>query len=191
MPEKPLKTLNGKKFEGVLAEPIDDGLFMPVIYDDPAWPKYLRAAELKRRELRLNKMPALARHLGIDVGSFNLADPANMVGLMMFYAAIAERLASHVVPGFMQKPRGKHPREVMRAIRQMVDIMKTSGKVGSDLEACRDFLKFETPDLARPGRKSELEQKAKSLRNLVAKDRADAARSEKPVHKKPRLVFVK
>jgi hypothetical protein len=131
MREKPLKTLNGKKFEGVLAEPIDDGLFMPVIHDDPAWPKYLRAAELKRRELRLNKMPALARHLGIDVGSFNLADPANMVGLMMFYAAIAERLASHVIPGFMQKPRGKHPREVMRAIRQMVDTVKTSGKVGS------------------------------------------------------------
>ena len=92
MKEKPLKGLNGKKFEGVLAEPIDDGFFMPLLHDDPAWPVYLQAVELKRRELRLDKMQALARHLDIDVKPFNLADPSNGTGLMMFYAVIAEKL---------------------------------------------------------------------------------------------------
>jgi hypothetical protein len=33
MTDKPLKSLNGKKFEGVLAEPIDHGLFMPLLLD--------------------------------------------------------------------------------------------------------------------------------------------------------------
>jgi hypothetical protein len=192
MADKPLKSLNGKKFEGVLAEPIDHGFFMPVLLpDDPAWPLYLRAIKLKKRELRLDKMQALARHLDIDIEQFNLTDPSNGFGLMMFYAVIAETLASHMIPGFMEKPRGKHPREIVRLIRECVDAMKANGKAGSDLEACRDFLKHETPELARPRNKSELEQKAKSLRNLVARDRASVERAEKAVHKKPGLRVVK
>jgi hypothetical protein len=191
MTDKPLKSLNGKKFEGVLAEPIDDGFFMPLLHDDPAWPVYLQAAKLKRQQLRLDKMPALARHLGIDVERFNLADPANLSGLMMFYATVAEKLASHVVPGFQEKPRGKHPREIARLIRQGVDAMKENGKATSDLEACRDFLKFETPDLARPHNRTELEKKAESLCNLISKDRSDAERAEKALHKKQPLRVVK
>jgi hypothetical protein len=137
MTDKPLKSLNGKKFEGVLAEPIDDGLFMPLMKDDPAWPVYLQAVEIKRRQLRLDKMPALARHLGIDVERFNLADPANVSGLMMFYATIAEKLAGQIIPGFQNKPRGKQPREIVRLIRKAIDHVKDNGGAESDLEACR------------------------------------------------------
>jgi hypothetical protein len=191
MKEKPLKTLNGKKFEGGLAEPIDTGMFMPVRPDDPAWPTYLQAHAMVMSSLRLAKMPALAQHLGIDVENYGLSDPSNGLGLMMLYARIAQELAAHVVPGFMEKPRGKHPREIVGVIRKAVDFAKEHGKFGSDLEACRNFLKLETPDLGRPGKRSELEQKAKSLRNLVAKDRANAARAEKAVHKKTALRIVK
>jgi len=196
MTDKPLKTLNGKKFEGVLAEPIDHGLFMPVRLDDPAWPTYLKALELTMRSLRLAKMPALAEHLDVDNDAIELTvsstpAPPNAFGLALFYYSIAEKLAALVVPGFQEKSRGKQPREIIRVIRNAVDALKEHGKATSDLEACRNFLKFETPDLARPGKKSELEQKAKSLRNLVAKDRASAARAEKAVHKNARLRVVK
>jgi len=44
MKDKPLKSLNGKRFEGVLAEPIDTGMFMPVREDDLAWPKYFEGS---------------------------------------------------------------------------------------------------------------------------------------------------
>jgi hypothetical protein len=186
MTDKPLKSLNGKKFEGALAEPIDTGLFMPSLLlpnDDPAWPLYLNQRKLIMIDQRLTKMPALARHLDIDVERFTDAST--------LYTAIALKLASHVVPGFQEKSRGKQPREIVRLIRRAVDAMKDNGKAGSDLEACRDFLKHETPELARPGNKSELEQKAKSLRNLVAKDRANAKRAAKALHKKPGLRVVK
>lgn len=191
MTDKPLKSLNGKKFEGVLAEPIDTGMFMPVRPDDPAWPKYLEAHHWAMHSQRMAKMPALAHHLGIDIEMLDLSDTSNGSGLMMLLGRVALELAGHVVPGFQEKSRGKQPREVIRVIRNAVDAMKESGKVGSDLEAAREFIKFETPDLARPGRKSELERRAKSLRNLLAKDRAAAARAEKALHKKTRLRVVK
>jgi hypothetical protein len=191
MADKLPKSLNGKKFEGVLAEPIDDGFFMPLLHDDPAWPVYLQAVKLKRRELRLDKMPALAEHLGIDVKQFNLADPANLTGLMAFYATIAEQLASHVVPGFMIKPRGKHPREIVRFIRTAVDAMQEAGKAGSDEEAACNYLKLETPDLARPHNRIELRKKTRSLCNRISADRKAAERDEKALHKKQPLRVVK
>lgn len=191
MTDKPLKSLNGKKFEGELAEPIDTGLFMPLGGDDPTWLLYLRTRARMLSEQRRAKMPALARHLGINVNDFNLSDPANGVGLLMFYAVIAENLAGHVVPGFAEKERGKHPQEIVRLIRRAVDAAKEAGKASSDLDFCSSFLKHETPDLARPGNKSELARRARSLCNLVAKDRASAARAEKAVHKKARLRVVK
>jgi hypothetical protein len=191
MADKPLKSLNGKKFEGVLAEPIDHELFMPLVPDDPAWPLYLQARAAVMLERRLDKMTALARHLDVDLKPFNLADPANVTGLMMFYAVVATQLASHVVPGFSEQPRGKHPREIIRLTRRAADAAKASGKIVNDLEFCRYVLKAEVPDLARPGRKGELEKRAKSLRNLIAKDRAAADRAEKVLHKKTRLRIVK
>jgi len=106
-------------------------------------------------------MPALAEHLGIDVEVYGLSDPSNGIGLMMLYGRIAQELAGRVIPGFMEKSRGKHPREIVRLTREMVDAMKEHGKAGSDLEACRNYLKFATPELAKPGRKSELEKKGK------------------------------
>src|SRR5260370_41876498 len=104
---------------------------------------------------------------------------------------MAEDLASHVVPGFEEKSRGQRPQEIVRLIRNAADFAKGAGKASSDLAVCREILKGEMPDLARPARKSELEKRAKSLRNLVAKDRASAARAEKAVHKKGRLRVVK
>jgi hypothetical protein len=191
MTDKPLKTLNGKKFDGVLAEPIDTGMFMPLRDDDPAWPKYLQTHAMVMSSLRMAKMPALAQHLGIDVESFGLSDPSNGLGLAMLCTRVAQELAGRVVPGFMEKSRGKHPREIVRLIRAAADFAKKAGKASSDLDVCRALLKHETPDLARPGNKSELERRAKSLRNLVAKDRAAADRAEKALHKKPRLRVVK
>jgi hypothetical protein len=191
MTDKPLKSLNGKKFEGVLAEPIDTGLFMPLLPDDPAWPKYLQAQALMLNSKRLAKMPELARHLDIDVEQFNLSDPANGGGLLMLYGIIAEKLASLVVPGFQEKSRGKHPREVVRMIRMAIDSTKENSKFGSDREACLSYLKIEDPELARPHNRTELEKKAESLCNLISEDRADAARAEKALHKKQPLRVVK
>ena len=108
----------------------------------------------------------------------------------MLLGVIALKLAAGVVPGFQEKPRGKHPREIIRAIRKMVDARKEADKAGSDQEACRTFLKFETPDLARPHNKTELDQKVESLCNRISADRADAERAEKALHKKPHLRIV-
>jgi hypothetical protein len=190
-PLKPLKSLNGKKFEGALAEPIDTGMFMPIRPDDPAWPQYLQAHAMMMSTQRMAKMPALARHLGIDVDHYNLSDPSNGLGLLMLCGSIAQELAGRVVPGFQEKPRGKNPREVVAFIRMAVDAMKAGGKASSDHEACKSFLKFETPDLARPGNRTELNKRARSLANLIAKDRTTAAKAEKALHKKPRLSVVK
>ena len=191
MTDKPLKSLNGKKFEGVLAEPIDTGLFMPVRLDDPAWPLYLQAKAMVMSSQRMSKIPALADHLGIDVDLYNLNDPSNGAGLMMLLSRVGLELAGQVIPGFAEKSRGKHPREVVRKIREAVDAVKAANNASSDFEACRNFLKFETPDLARPGKRTELDKRARSLQNLIAKDRASAARAEKALHKKPRLRIVK
>jgi hypothetical protein len=166
-------------------------MFMPLSGNDADWQKYLLESHEELRRQRMAKMPDLARHLGIDVEQFGLPDPANGIGLMMLYAQIALDLASQAVPGFQEKPRGKHPREVIRLIRKAVDVMKENGKVKSDLDACRNFLKFEKPDLARPHNQTELEKKAESLCNLISKDRANAERAESALHKKPRLRAVK
>jgi hypothetical protein len=193
MTDKLSKSLNGKKFEGVLAEPIDTGLFMPILSkNEYAWMTYSMANKLTLREKRLDKMAALARHLDIDVEAFKLADPANLTGLMMFYATIAERLASHVVPGFLEKRRdSKNQRDIVRAIRTIADLEKENGKYSNDDDFCMDYIKHERPELARPGRKSELKKRAHTLRNLIAKDRAKAARDEKALHEKTRLRVVK
>jgi hypothetical protein len=189
MADKPLKSLNGKKFEGVLAEAIDTDLFMPLVENDPAWPKYLEAHTLLLDHKRREKMLALARHLGIDVDQFGLADPANGWGLAFLYGRVAIELASHVIPGFQEKPRGKHPREIVRAIRIGVDRLNLQGK--SDLDACRDYLKFEQPDLAKARNRTELDKKARSLANRISNDRMAAKREEKALHKKPSLRIVK
>jgi hypothetical protein len=195
MADKPLRSLNGKKFKGVLAEPIDHGLYMPLTQllqrDDQVWRPFLRARARIMSDQRRAKMPALAEHLGIDLKIFNLSDPSNGTGLLFLYTAIAENLAGLVVPGFMEKPRGKHSPEIVEYTRLAADLAKTHGKVACDLDFCREIIKIETPDLARPGRKSELEKKAKTLRNLIARDRASAARARLKVRGKPRLVTAK
>jgi hypothetical protein len=186
------KSLNGKKFEGVLAEPIDTGLFMPILANDPAWPKYLEAHRLLLDSKRREKIVDLARHLDIDVEAFNLSDPSNGIGLLMLYSRVAIELASHVVPGFQEKSRGKQPREIVRAIRIAVDLAKKNPKgKKSEFELCRDYLKGEMPDLARPGKRTELDKKARSLANRISNDRVAAKREEKALHKKPPLRVVK
>jgi hypothetical protein len=195
MIDKPLKSLLGKKFEGALAEPIDDGFFMPVRLDDPAWPIYLQAKAIKLQQLRLDKMPALARHLDINFADVEkivavTAPPPNAFALGLYYYLIAEKLASHLVPGFQEKPRGKHPREIVRAIREMADALKEAGKVGSDEEAAENFLKLEKPDLAKPHNQTELKKQVQSLCNRISQDRVKAERAEKALHKKPHLRIV-
>ena len=127
--------------------------------------------------------PSVVPSLGIDVDQFGLADPANGWGLAFLYGRVAIELASRVVPGFQEKPRGKHPREIIRAIRIGVDRLNLQGK--SDLDACRDYLKFEQPDLAKARNRTDFDKKARSLANRISNDRQNAKKEEKKSSSNP------
>ena len=178
MAKRAVEFLNGKELAGELTQPIDHGLYMPFLgaVGSREWAKYLaeRKKELRRR--RTAKMPALARHLGIDVDRFNLS-PENGLGWMMLYAVIAERLTEELIPGFQEKSRGTLPREVLGQARIAIALLRVKGNVQSQLEACEEIIKLWYPQLAKPGCKSELKRKADSLRVRVAEDRVRTRKS--------------
>jgi hypothetical protein len=89
MADKPLKSLNGKKFAGPLAKPIDTGLIAPLRRRE-LWDAWIdkHHAELQRQ--RLAKMPALAAHLGIKFEHLDLTKYSDVVA---FYGCIVENLA--------------------------------------------------------------------------------------------------
>jgi hypothetical protein len=189
MKDKPLKSLNGKKFEGPLATPIDTGIIFPLGRKD-LWPEYSdkNFDELCRQ--RTAKMPYLARHLGIQFEHLDLSSHAGMVS---FYGCIVENLAALLIPGFQAKKRGKWPAEIVVRILVAIEKGKQGGEFASDLEGCICVMKLEEPELARPQNKTELVRKAKTLRNRVAKQRAKFKRAHaaKTLHKKPSLRIVK
>jgi hypothetical protein len=189
MTDKPLKTLNGKKFEDELAEPIETGLLIPVKLDDPSWPEYFARRKEIMTAWRLAKMPSLALHLGIDPELFDLSTAS---GISTLCTQVAMELAAHVVPGFQEKSRGKWPREIVSRILFVVDVGKQSGKFSSDLEGCKSYLMHTEPDLARPCNKSALDDKSHTLQNLIVKERVRLRREGGDLlHKKPRLSVVK
>jgi hypothetical protein len=188
MADKLLRSLNGRKFAGSLAEPIDTNIVFPLMREG-LWPELSerRHAELHRQ--RVAKMPELAKHLDIKFEHLDLTKHSDLVSL---YGCIVENLAVRLIPGFQEKAAGKWPREVAVAILMWIEKGKQAGEYASDLDGCCDYLKKTEPDLARARNRSALEQKAKTVRNLVAKERAELKREHaKKLHRKPRLVSVK
>ena len=190
MTDKPLKSLNGKKFDGPLATPIDTGFFFPLGLPKDQWQQYIdkHLDELHRR--RIAKVPYLARHLGIKFEHLDLSKYPDMVA---FYGCIVENIARLLIPGFEENKDGKWPRAIVRRALEEIERGKRLGEYASDLEGCKYMMMLIEPDLARPRNKSQLEQRAKTLRNLVAKQRAGLKRDHaaKTLHKKPSLRIVK
>jgi hypothetical protein len=187
MATKPVKSLNDKALSGELIEPIDTGLFMPLWLEEPLtpeheddWRRYLLAKDKELRHLRMAKMPALARHLGIDVEALNLG-PANGTGWALLYAAVAEKLTAELIPGFQEKSRGEWPREFIHAARLAIDTIKEKTRI-SDFDACMQILqqaaqRSDDPDeakLAKAKHVKELKAKAKQMMNRISKDRQSA-----------------
>src|SRR6476646_851602 len=75
MTDKPLKSLNGKKFEGVLAAPIDTGIIFPFRPKD-LWQEFSDKNYDELHRQRIAKMPYLARHLGIQFEGLDLSSYA-------------------------------------------------------------------------------------------------------------------
>jgi hypothetical protein len=109
MADKPLKSLNGKKFSGALATPIDTGLIVPLNRKD-LWAEHTARHLGELRRQRMAKMPHLARHLGIQFDHLDLTKHADMVS---FYGCVAENLARLLIPGFQEKRAGKWPDDVV------------------------------------------------------------------------------
>jgi hypothetical protein len=188
MTDKPLKSLNGKKFTGPLATPLVSEFLPPMNTDKDQWAEYSDGHYKDLQRQRIAKMAYLALHLDIQFGHLDLKTDA---GALAFYGCIAENLAVRLIPGFKERKPGIWPRELVRYVLKGVDRWKEVGRYASDLEACIAYLKMSEPDLARPGRKSSLQKRAKTLRNLVCRERQRQRAALKPVHKKPSLRIVK
>jgi hypothetical protein len=188
MTDKALKTLKDKKLTGPLVTRIDTGIILPLGRKD-LWQELSdkHCAELRRQ--RIAKMPYLARHLGIQFEHLDLSSHAGMVS---FYGCIAENLAALLIPGFQPKKAGKWPAAVVVGILVVIEKGKQRGEFASDLDGCIWAIKDTEPEMARPKNKGELVRKAKTLRNRIAKQRAEFNRAHaKTLHKKPRLRVVK
>jgi hypothetical protein len=158
------KKRNLPKWSGELARPID----IPWSLLDPK-PPDKRGPEVVKA--RIAKLPALAKALG-------LPSPPRGAALGAWYAAIALELAVLVCPGFQVKPpssklfqRGNIP--VWFAF---IDKWKRDRRVKSDLEGCTEMLKLTQPELARPHNKAKLRQRARTLANLIARERTSRKR---------------
>lgn len=190
MTDKPLKSLNGKKFTGALAEPIDTGVIIPLNRKD-LWPEFLERRHAELRRQRMAKIPDLARHLGIK---FDHLDLENHSDLLSLYGSITENLATLLIRGFQEKQAGRWPDELVMQILVAIEKGKQLGTFASDKDGCKEILKQLEPKLGRPGNRTELDHKVRSLENRVSKLRAKLKRehaAKKPVHKKPRLRIVK
>jgi hypothetical protein len=139
------------------------------------------------------KMPDLARHLGVKFEHLNLTKDADRA---LFYGSIAENLAALLIPGFQETRAGKWPFEMVFQILCVIQDQKRCEIIGSDLEGCIEIIKQIDPELARPQNRSQLEKKARSLRNRVARERAErnrilARRDREEASPEPSLRVVK
>jgi hypothetical protein len=157
------------QFTGTIAQPIDDSaLILSLAYDldSPEGKKAQEEWDDRLHGLRVEKMPELARQLGMQLEKFDLT---THTGLMVFYATIAMNLAVEFkIPGFFLV-RSKWQREVVKSAMKGGDIRKRLGLPNPDLTACLLVVQALYPDLARAGRKSEATRRAKTLRNQVSK----------------------
>jgi hypothetical protein len=155
------------KFVGELAKPLDSHVVFPPGEEHYAEYSEKHFAELDR--LRLRKIPLLARFLGIK---FEHLDLSKTDDLASFYHCLAMNLAILICPGFRPRKPGKTPREIVRWLLMAIEKGKASGMYKSDLDGCTDFLKKHEPELARPLNRTVIQKRARTLRNLVAQDRA-------------------
>jgi hypothetical protein len=194
MSDKPLRSLNGKKLEGALAEPIDLMRFelVPGVHSQDEIEAYRSSKNRELFDLRRAKIPDLARHLGLDPASdaYRGAD-----GRELLLELTLMLLARETVIGFQQKDEGKWPRARVFWALQSIDALKKSGRFKDDLTACESLLRFERPELAKRSAKAELKAEAIQFRNRITKLRSALERAkkleEKTFHKKPRLRIVK
>jgi hypothetical protein len=194
MTDKPLKSLSGKKLEGVLAEPIDLISFelVPGLHSQDEIEAYRSNQAHKLFDLRRVKIPDLARHLGLDPDSdaYRGADGRERLLELTLMA-----LARETVIGFQQKREGKWPRARVFWGLQAIDASKKAGIFKNDLAACESLLKSERPELAKRSAKAELKAEAIQFRTRITKLRALLERGkkleERELHKKPRLRIVK
>jgi hypothetical protein len=190
MTDKPLKSLNGKKFTGPLAAPIDTGIIFPLGLPKDRWQEYIDKNYDELHRQRVAKVPYLARHLGIQFEHLDLSSDA---GLIAFYGCIVENLARLLIPGFQEKNDGKWPPAIVLRALGEVERGKRLGEYASDLEGCKYMMTLIEPDLALPRNRTRLKQRARTLENRVSKLRVDLKRKHaaKQLHKKPRLRIVK
>jgi hypothetical protein len=168
----------GVEFTGTLAQPIDEtDLIMPLGHEanSPEFQKWVDAAYDRRHRLQIQKMPELARQLGMQVEKFDLTTHA---GLMVFYGQLALNLALKLgIPGFLEA-EPKWPRAVVRAVLEDSELRRQRGEPNPDLKACLIMVRGLDPDLQRSGRKTAAIRRAKTLRNQVSKLRQSVKREQ-------------
>jgi hypothetical protein len=163
------RSKRAKQWAGVLAEPIDDiETLMPKPYPmgSPESEKWLRRRAHRLYQLRIAKMPELARQLGMPVDTY---DRTTKDGLMRFYTHLALKLAVKLeIPGFMQANR-KWPPELVYWALVDGDARRTRGERDPDFTSCLDLIQHWDPRLRQRGKKAAANQRAKTLRNEVSK----------------------
>jgi hypothetical protein len=161
------RSKRAKQWTGILAEPIN-GPIMPLKYpaNSPEFEKWLDAKCLSLHRLRVEKMPELARQLGMQVDKFDLTTHR---GLMVFYGQLALNLALKLeIPGYMEaKP--KWPREIVYAAMQDGNARRARGERDPDLTACLFMVRAFDRNLRRNGERPAAIRRAKTLRNEVSK----------------------
>ena len=188
------KSLNGRKFEGVLAEPIDLVRFdlVPGIHSQDEIEAYHSRKNFELFDRRREKIPDLARHLGLDPDSDAYRGADGRERLLEFTLMA---LARETVIGFQEKKEGKWPRARVFWGLQAIDAAKKAGSFKNDLAACESLLKIERPELAKRSAKAELKAEAVQYRNRIENLRGQLKLlkklEEKTLHKKPRLRIVK
>ncbi|HEX4410556.1 MAG TPA: hypothetical protein VH206_17430 [Xanthobacteraceae bacterium] len=172
------KQLAGIELSGTIAKPIDDtSLILPFIrdLDSPEFKTALNERADRLHQLRIAKLPELARQLGMAVERYDFSTHS---GLMVFYAQIALNMAvKFQIPGFLEV-KAKWSREIVKLAMDGGDARKRLGLSNPDLEACLIVVQGLDSELTRPGRKTAAIKRAKTLRNLVSILRRRLAREE-------------
>jgi hypothetical protein len=193
MTDKPLKSLNGKKFTGPLAMPIDiDHLYMmPELRGD--WPAFVEHLHRERRRQYMAKIPHLAKQLDIQ---FTHLDLQNRDDLLSFYGCIVENLATRLIPGFQEKKPRKnralektlHPLQ-LDGFLTYIKLGQETGRFKTVFDGCKEVLTTFNPNLAKNANRAKLRESARTLENQLGG--LKLVRKRSPVHKKPRLRIVK
>jgi hypothetical protein len=163
------RSKKAKRWTGVLAEPIDDiWSLMPKFYPvgSPEFQEWIDRKHKRLHQLRINKMPELARQLGMQVDKFDLTTTD---GWMVFYGQLALILALELeIPGFMEiKP--KWDRKIVYWALLDGDARRKRGERDPDLTSCLFLVQLLDPELCKKGQKPAAIRRAKTLRNEVSK----------------------